>query len=202
MNPATIGLIMGGVQMVGNFLSGRSASRQQRQNQRRLMAAIREDQAQWDKLAAPVQAAIQGYLTGTETSQQRAGREAITLGKANSAMSLAAPAVQANYATQGQRLQSSLAARGMGGSGIAAKATTDLAQSKQQTLAGMRQQSIAQGGQALAQERQNYLQGMGPRPSLAGGYQSIAGQAPINTQIDLSGITQSLMSLAQKPAGS
>lgn len=198
MGPLMVMAAISGVSLVSNLFSGQKASRRQRRQQRQMMDALRADQDRWDKLSEPVQTAVTGYLSGTETSQQRAGREMAVASQAGSALSLVAPAVQADYAKAGQTLRSDLSLRGLGDSGVGAKAVADLEGQRVGTLASMRQQSVAGAQSTHLQAQQNYLRGLGPRPSLAGGLQTIAQTPEINTQLDISGLTQTLMSLAAK----
>lgn len=181
-----------------NLYNAFSSQAAKRKAQTRLKEALRLEQARWDREVGPVQRAYQNYLQGTETRNQSVARERSLFNAAEPAMRVAAPAISANAKAAQETLSTSFAARGLGASGVAAGAATDLEKSRLSTLGALRAQTLTAAQEAWARERQGYLQSAGPRPSMSSVQKSIFESYPADNEVDMSGLVSSLLTLAQK----
>jgi hypothetical protein len=194
-----VGWVMAGAAILDlgfNLFGAFSGAKARKRAERRMRAAVREEQRIWDRDVGPVNKAFRQYLTGTEGAANAAAREAQVLGVAETALRVAAPAVAANTQAANLSLQSSFAGRGLGASGVAAQAATDLEAQRLATIGQMRGEGIQYGQEAWTQNMGNYLSLKGPRPTMSGVEQAIGTQYPVDQNVDIGGTVNALLSLA------
>ncbi len=181
-----------------NIFGGMSSAKAQRKMWQRYQAAVREEQARWDKTYGPVTRMWQEYLTGTEGTTNQFGRERAVYNQANSTMRLAAPAIAENTNQAKTVLNENLSARGLGNSGVAAQAMSDLEQQRLSLVGEVRTQALTNAQNEWNQNVQGFLSLGGPRPTMTQMYGEQAAAGPYVTNIDTRATVNSLMKLADK----
>ena len=198
MDPVTIGVAISALDFGVNLIGGLSGAKAQKRAQRRYIAAVKAEQARWDKEFGPVQQMWKDYVMGNEGTAAASSRERAIRSQAEGYMRLAAPSISQNVRATQTAMQENLAARGLGSSGVAAQALMDL-EGKRLDLAGQARTTALTGAeQNWAQNVQGYLALGGQRPSLAQAYGSQAGMTVPSATVDTRSLVSSLMKLGSK----